>query len=141
MIDDAINDFRYEIECSKSNLRDIKLFMQITFPNLTDIKLSSIGVKKIWSSQLLLELSPCIQKTLTTLVIDGCEDLSHLLTPSMIENLAQLKNLEICNCKSMKEVIAAEVTTAKILFSELEFLKVKTKQSLKTYQYSLGQLN
>ena len=115
--------------------------MQITFPSLTDIKLSSIGVKKIWSSQLLLELSPCIQKTLTTLVIDGCEDLSHLLTPSMIENLAQLKNLEICNCKSMKEVIAAEETTAKILFPELEFLKVKTKQSLKTYQYLLGQLN
>ena len=116
MIDYAINDFRYEIECSKSNLRDIKLFMQNTFSSLTDIKLSSIGVKKIWSSQLLLELSPCIQKTLTTLVIDGCEDLSHLLTPSMIENLAQLKNLEICNCKSMKEVIATEEATTRFYF-------------------------
>ena len=98
--------------------------MQIKFPSLTDLKLSS-----------------CIQMTLTALVIDGCENLSYLFTPSMIDNLAQLKNLEICNCESMKEVIAAEETTANILFPELEFLKVKTKQSLKTYQYLLGQLN
>ena len=98
--------------------------MQITFPNLIDLKLPSY-----------------IQKTLTTLVIDGCENLSYLFTPSMIENLAHLKNLEICNCKSMKEVIAAEETTTNILFPELEFLKVKTKQSLKTCQYLLGQLN
>ena len=101
--------------------------MQIIFPNLTDLKLFSIGVEKIWSNQL-IELSQHIQK-LTTLIVDGCGNLKYLFTSSMIKSVAQLKKLEISNCKSMEEVIAAQElggeTVGNFLFLKLEFLKIK----------------
>ena len=102
--------------------------MQIIFPKLTDLRLVSIGVEKIWSNQL-IELSQYIQK-LTTLVVDGCGNLNYVFTSSMIESLAQLKKLEISNCKSMEEVIATqelgrETVGGNILFPKLEFLKIK----------------
>lgn len=97
------------------------LCLQIQFPNLEDLKLTSVNLEKLWPDQI-TELSPCI-KNLTTLIIDGCDNLSYLFAYSMIDCFAQLKKLEICYCKSIEEVIVTEGKD--LLFPKLDTLKLK----------------
>ncbi|KAF2298638.1 hypothetical protein GH714_024446 [Hevea brasiliensis] len=102
---------------------------KIGFPNLEDIKLSGINVKMIWPNQH-IESHLYIEK-LTTLIVDGCGNLNYLFTSSIVGSLAQLKTLEICECKSMEEVIIAEgegleeEIVTKMLLHQLESLKLK----------------
>ncbi|KAF2307116.1 hypothetical protein GH714_024930 [Hevea brasiliensis] len=111
-----------ELDIINSALFDEK----IGFPNLEDIKLSGINVKMIWPNQH-IESSLYIEK-LTTLIVDGCGNLNYLFTSSIVGSLAQLKTLEICECKSMEEVIIAEgegEMMSKMLFPKLHSLKLK----------------
>ncbi|KAJ6434503.1 hypothetical protein OIU84_018088 [Salix udensis] len=105
-----------------------KLCMQIQFPNLEDLKLSSIEVEKIWQDQP-GELS-CWFVRLTSLIVEGCRNLKYLFTTSMVESLAQLKRLELCDCVSMEEIIiknglGEEEQAWIMMLPKLEFLKLK----------------
>lgn len=105
-----------------------KLCMQIEFPNLEDLKLSSIEVEKIWQDQP-GELS-CWFVRLTSLIVEGCRNLKYLFTTSMVESLAQLKRLELCDCMSMEEIIiknglGEEENVRGVMLPKLEFLKLK----------------
>ncbi|KAG5232405.1 disease resistance protein [Salix suchowensis] len=105
-----------------------KLCMQIEFPNLEDLKLSSIEVEKIWPDQP-LELSYWFVR-LTSLIVEGCRNLKYLFTTSMVESLAQLKRLELCDCVSMEEIIiknelGEEENVRGMMLPKLEFLKLK----------------
>ncbi|KAF2298556.1 hypothetical protein GH714_024107 [Hevea brasiliensis] len=121
------NRKRLKIICSWT-----KLCMQITFPNLAELKLSSVSLEKIWSNQL-TQLSP----RLTILEVDGCENLNYVFPSSVVESLAQLKRLEICNCKSVEEIIApqrlGEETVIKILFPKLGLLKLSGLPKLTSF--------
>ncbi|KAF2298646.1 hypothetical protein GH714_024471 [Hevea brasiliensis] len=116
---------------NNANLSELKLLsklstLEIGFPNLEDIKLSGINVKMIWPNQH-IESHLYIEK-LTTLIVDGCGNLNYLFTSSIVGSLAQLKTLEICECKSMEEVIIAEgegEMMSKMLFPKLHSLKLK----------------
>ncbi|XP_058000519.1 probable disease resistance protein At4g27220 isoform X2 [Hevea brasiliensis] len=105
---------------------------KITFPNLAELKLSSVSLEKIWSNQL-TQLSP----RLTILEVDGCENLNYVFPSSVVESLAQLKSLEICNCKSVEEIIApqrlGEETVIKILFPKLGLLKLSGLPKLTSF--------
>ncbi|KAJ6918356.1 disease resistance protein [Populus alba x Populus x berolinensis] len=78
----------------------------ILFPNLEDLKLSSIKVEKIWHNQPAVQ-PPCV-KNLASIVVESCSKLNYLLTSSMVESLAQLERLEIRNCESMEEIVVPE---------------------------------
>ncbi|XP_011048886.1 PREDICTED: probable disease resistance protein At4g27220 [Populus euphratica] len=79
---------------------------KILFPNLEDLKLSSIKVEKIWHDQPAVQ-PPCV-KNLASIVVENCSNLNYLLTSSMVGSLAQLVRLEICNCESMEEIVVPE---------------------------------
>ncbi|XP_043808127.1 uncharacterized protein LOC122722173 isoform X2 [Manihot esculenta] len=116
-----------EIVCEADAEVLVALFNdKIRFPNLADMKLVGINVEMIWPCQH-KALSPSIEK-LTTLIVDGCGNLNFLFTSSIVGSLAQLKVLEICDCKSMEEVILAAgegETMSKILLPKLDSLKLK----------------
>nr|XP_034918019.1 uncharacterized protein LOC118051475 [Populus alba] len=79
---------------------------KVLFPNLEDLKLSSIKVEKIWYDQPAVQ-PPCV-KNLASIVVESCSNLNYLLTSSMVESLAQLERLEIWNCESMEEIVVPE---------------------------------
>ncbi|KAG6775144.1 hypothetical protein POTOM_018573 [Populus tomentosa] len=79
---------------------------KVLFPNLEDLKLSSIKVEKIWHDQPAVQ-PPCV-KNLASIEIWYCSNLNYLLTSSMVESLAQLERLEIWNCESMEEIVVPE---------------------------------
>ncbi|KAG5222423.1 disease resistance protein [Salix suchowensis] len=119
---------------SKSNAASISqtrpepLITDIEFPNLEDLKLSSIEVDKIWQDQP-GELS-CWFVRLKSLIVEGCRNLKYLFTTSMVESLAQLKRLELCDCVRMEEIIiknelGEEENVRGVMLQKLEFLKLK----------------
>ncbi|KAJ6694547.1 hypothetical protein OIU85_005247 [Salix viminalis] len=110
-----------------------KLCMQIEFPNLEDLKLSSIEVEKIWQDQP-GELSYWFLR-LTSLIVEGCGNLKYLFTTSMVESLAQLKRLELCDCEHMEEIIIknglGEAENVRgMMLPKLESLKLKGLSNL-----------
>ncbi|XP_065853539.1 uncharacterized protein [Euphorbia lathyris] len=110
---------------------------EIKFPSLLDLKLSSINVEKIWPDQV-VEVSPWIQN-LTSLIIEGCRNLSYLFVSAMAKNLVQLKNLEISDCYSIGEILSVaaegleEEMVNKVLLPKLYFLKLKCLPRLKRF--------
>ncbi|KAB5529260.1 hypothetical protein DKX38_019341 [Salix brachista] len=124
-----ITDVRSNEIASDTGLRTpMTLFnKKIEFPNLEDLKLSSIEVEKIWQDQP-GELSFWFVR-LTSLIVEGCRNLKYLFTTSMVESLAQLKRLELCYCVSMEEIIikkglGEEENVRGMLLPKLEFLKL-----------------
>ncbi|XP_065851784.1 uncharacterized protein [Euphorbia lathyris] len=95
---------------------------KIQFPNLVVLKLSSINVEKIWYNH---NLEFCSFDKLTTFIVEGCGNLAFVLTSSMVKSLPQLKEFEICDCKSMEEVIRTEGNTEEMIFPKLNLLKLK----------------
>ncbi|KAJ6928872.1 disease resistance protein [Populus alba x Populus x berolinensis] len=95
---------------------------RILFPNLEDLKLSSIKVEKIWHDQPAVQ-PPCV-KNLASIAVENCSNLNYLLTSSMVESLAQLKRLEIFNCKSMEEIVVPEGIGEGKMMSKMLFPKL-----------------
>uniref|UniRef100_A0A6N2LW98 Uncharacterized protein n=1 Tax=Salix viminalis TaxID=40686 RepID=A0A6N2LW98_SALVM len=122
-----ITDVRSNEIASDTGLRTpMTLFnKKIEFPNLEDLKLTSIEVEKIWQDQ--LKLSVC---EITSLIVEGCRNLKYLFTTSMVESLAQLKRLELCDCVSMEEIIiknglGEEENVRGVMLPKLQLLKLK----------------
>ncbi|KAJ6996087.1 disease resistance protein [Populus alba x Populus x berolinensis] len=96
---------------------------KILFPNLEDLKLSSIKVEKIWHDHPAVQ-PPCV-KNLASIVVENCSNLNYLLTSSMVESLAQLESLEIRNCESMEEIVVPEgIGEGNMLFPILLILEL-----------------
>ncbi|KAL4378410.1 hypothetical protein GQ457_02G040550 [Hibiscus cannabinus] len=94
------------------------------FPKLEKLKLSSISIERIWVPQ-----DFCSTQNLTSLIIEGCTNLKHVLSDSMALHLRQLKCLEISECKCIREIISmSEASRNKVLlicFPRLKSLKFK----------------
>ena len=101
--------------------------MQVSFPNMKELKLTSIMIEKIWHDPD-MGISSCIPN-LTSLVVDGCDNMKSLLSSSMAESFGNLKKLEISNCKLMEEIILTEGLDvegkSKMQFQKLESLSLK----------------
>lgn len=76
-------------------------------------------------------------KNLTSLIIEGCDNLKHVSSDSMPEYLQQLKCLEISECKCIQEIISTDKVIqqtfknrALVCFPRLNFLKLKGLQKL-----------
>ncbi|XP_039059189.1 uncharacterized protein LOC120202903 isoform X3 [Hibiscus syriacus] len=110
--------------------QETTLFNQKTlFPKLEKLKLSSISMERIWIPQ-----SFCSAQNLTSLIIEGCANLKHVLSDSMAEYLQQLKSLEISRCKRIREIISMKEASRNrallICFSRLKSLKLKGLEKL-----------
>ena len=108
---------------NKKNLIKQNTCMQVLFPNLEDLKLSSIKVEKIWHDEPAVQ-PPCA-KNLASIVVERCSNLNYLLTSSMVEGLAQLERLEICNCESMEEIVVPEGLGEGKMMSKMLFPKLR----------------
>ncbi|GKV51382.1 hypothetical protein SLEP1_g58045 [Rubroshorea leprosula] len=123
------------VEANDSRSKPVSLFNEKTiFPNLEELQLSSLNVKIIWSSQLSAK-SCCIQ-SLTKLIIEGCDNLKHLLSPSMAKCLLQLIYIEIKKCKRMSVIIAPENEEEMedlISFPKLNILHIQDLENLSRF--------
>uniref|UniRef100_B9MZN6 Disease resistance protein At4g27190-like leucine-rich repeats domain-containing protein n=1 Tax=Populus trichocarpa TaxID=3694 RepID=B9MZN6_POPTR len=63
------------------------------------------GPTVFWST--VLDMPSSFQNS-TSLIVDACGRLKHVLSPSMVASLEKLKNLEICNCKAVEEIAVAD---------------------------------
>ncbi|XP_022742510.1 uncharacterized protein LOC111293811 [Durio zibethinus] len=113
------------------NTRPWLLFNEkIAFPVLENLRLSSINIERIWQ-----KTSHC-SRNLTSLVIEGCDNLKHLLSPSIARSLLQLTSFEIIDCKCIREIIVPEEEEeeekkkAKSFFPQLNSLKMKNLGNL-----------
>jgi hypothetical protein len=82
------------------------ILFQDVFPKLKDLKLSLINLEKLWQGTV-LDMPSSFQNS-TSLIVDACGRLKHVLSPSMVASLEKLKNLEICNCKAVEEIAVAD---------------------------------
>jgi len=84
-------------------------------------------IEKIWEDHLAIAAEgTCWFQNLTSLKVWHCENLSYLFTLSMVKSFAQLKNLEIIHCESIKEIVATRKGEMEgerlLLFSKLKNL-------------------
>ncbi|KAL4376293.1 hypothetical protein GQ457_02G040600 [Hibiscus cannabinus] len=99
------------------------------FPKLEKLKLSSISIERIWVPQAFHST-----QNLTSLIVEDCDNLKHVLFDSMAEYLQQLECLEISKCKCMREIISMDETSQSralpICFPRLNSLKLKGLEKL-----------
>ncbi|KAG4123418.1 hypothetical protein ERO13_D11G325233v2 [Gossypium hirsutum] len=113
--------------------QETTLFKQKTqFPKLKELVLSSISIERIWLLQ-----GFCSTQNLTTLIIEGCDNLKHVLSDSMVEYLQQLECLEISECKCIHEIISMKKIIKEafgnrylICFPRLNSLRLKRLEKL-----------
>ncbi|KAJ4701113.1 Disease resistance protein [Melia azedarach] len=98
---------------------------RVEFPSLENLKLSLIGIQKIWPEQLLSIASYC--HTVKSLTLEDCNGLKFLLSSSMVKSFAQLQRLVLCNCASMEQVLHSKGLEAEesISFPNLFYLELK----------------
>ncbi|XP_022719747.1 uncharacterized protein LOC111277600 [Durio zibethinus] len=106
---------------------------KLVFPRLESLRLSSINVERIWHNRF-SNISEYGTQNLTSLTIEGCDNLKQLLSSSMARSLTHLKCFEIVECKCLREVIFAEdieeEDKATISFPQLNSLKIRKLQHL-----------
>jgi hypothetical protein len=114
--------------------------VQVVFPNLKSLKLSSVGLedtqhnqhgatKSLW----LLENMSRFQNLLQ-LEVQGSNNIKYLLSYSTARCLVQLKYLHILKCEVMEEILVTEVaeeTISEVLFPLLDSLHLKELPILK----------
>ncbi|MED6134790.1 hypothetical protein PIB30_040220 [Stylosanthes scabra] len=125
---DALDSFFSHESTSSSH---VSLFNnQVSFPNLETLKLSSVNLNKIW------EDNRHSFNKLTNLIVENCDGLKYLFSPTMVKSFPNLTKLEISKCHQMGEIIAEDtdnniVTQEEVLFSKLQTITLKDLKSLK----------
>lgn len=79
--------------------------LQVAFPNLESLKLSSLSLKKIWDKN--DQISASFLRNLTSLIMEDCNHLKYLFSPSIVGGLSKLKQLKISRCDMMEAVLKA----------------------------------
>ncbi|KAK8508818.1 hypothetical protein V6N12_034920 [Hibiscus sabdariffa] len=115
--------------------QELPLFSEkILLPCLEKLWLKSINVTRVWHNQLSTTSFRSYEK-LTTLKIEGCGSLKHLLSFSIAKCLVHLTDFKIIGCKCLREVIfmeeIEEETQATLtLFPQLKSLQLMDLQHL-----------
>ncbi|GAY66745.1 hypothetical protein CUMW_251260 [Citrus unshiu] len=73
------------------------------------LELNAINVDEIWHYNQLPAMVPCL-RSLTRLIVWGCDKLKYIFSASTIQSLEQLQHLEIRLCKSLQEIISENRT-------------------------------
>ncbi|XP_019443819.1 PREDICTED: probable disease resistance protein At4g27220 isoform X2 [Lupinus angustifolius] len=114
---------------------------KISFPNLDNLKISSINLRMIWGDK--LSEHSYIQK-LKSLMIYGCYNLRFLFPSSVARGLVNLQHLSISGCGMLEEIFSTEekivnlpsdtisLSNDEVVFPSLETLVVSNMDNLKT---------
>ncbi|TYH00683.1 hypothetical protein ES288_A10G298700v1 [Gossypium darwinii] len=102
---------------------------QFVSRHLESLQLCSINTKRIWHNQTYPQLS-----NLTSLFINECGNLEHLLSPSLTNSLVQLQRFQILDCESLREIIFTEKIEEEkidvICFPRLNYLRIEGLRNL-----------
>jgi hypothetical protein len=125
------------------------LLLQVVFPNLERLELSTIDLEDVQHNQHRATNSSCrlenMQSTsrfqnLSRLEVQGSSNIKYLLSFSTARFMGQLKHLHIFECKVMEEIIVTEESGVVeeripklVLFSQLECLILKDLPMLKRF--------
>uniref|UniRef100_A0A6N2MH75 AAA+ ATPase domain-containing protein n=1 Tax=Salix viminalis TaxID=40686 RepID=A0A6N2MH75_SALVM len=128
-----------KLDCLASLTSFCSVDFTFRFPRLTEVIVTNCPKMKTFSLGILS--TPKLRKDqpgelsygfvrLTSLIVEGCRNLKYLFTTSMVESLAQLKRLELCDCVSMEEIIiknglGEEANARGTMLPKLEALKLK----------------
>ncbi|XP_034705650.1 uncharacterized protein LOC117929471 [Vitis riparia] len=77
-----------------------------------------------------------ILQNLQSLQVSRCRNLINLVSPSMAKRLVQLKELTVCSCDKVKEIVeneGGEATDDEILFTKLQKLELSFLPNLKSF--------
>ncbi|OMO99035.1 hypothetical protein COLO4_13566 [Corchorus olitorius] len=99
---------------------------KVSCPNLEKLNLFSLNIQKIWPDDQQQATSSNVQN-LYAILVDGCHNLKYLFLSPLVENLVQLNQLRIADCKNVEEVIytgraAEEKGMAHMLLPNLQIL-------------------
>ncbi|WCJ22620.1 Disease resistance protein (CC-NBS-LRR class) family [Euphorbia peplus] len=102
--------------CPQLNITNTRTLSKVVdFPHLKDLEPSSVVIHKIWNCQ-----------SLTSLTINGHQDLKLLFSSSVAKSLTHLKKVEISNCGMLEQVIAIDTQEEQVMrLQKIEFLKLK----------------
>ncbi|KAL5066893.1 hypothetical protein RYX36_017780, partial [Vicia faba] len=110
--------------------------VQVAFPNLDTLKLSSLNLSKIWDDYFMYNL--------TSLIVESCGGLKYLFSSTVVESFKNLKHLKISNCPLMEEIISKEEGNNplnEVPFLKLEKIILKDMDNLKTiWHHQFGSL-
>ncbi|GAY66743.1 hypothetical protein CUMW_251260 [Citrus unshiu] len=98
-----------------------------SFDSTKALELNAINVDEIWHYNQLPAMVPCL-RSLTRLIVWGCDKLKYIFSASTIQSLEQLQHLEIRLCKSLQEIISENRTdqvTAYFVFPRVTTLKLE----------------
>lgn len=84
---------------------EINIILQVAFPNLKFLALSTPNSEKLWPDQ---PPETFNMKKLTTLKVYGYKCLKYLLSFDMARSLVQLEYLKVSDCSVMEEVLATK---------------------------------
>ncbi|GMI78733.1 hypothetical protein HRI_001542600 [Hibiscus trionum] len=128
-----IISFCSQEEMSSTSSENFPLFSkQVVFHCLESLELCFIKAKRIWYNHTYSWVS-----NLTKLIIRGCGDLEHLLSPCFARSLVQLQFFAISDCKCVREIIFAEEIEDEskhmICFPQLNSLHLGDLQNLNIF--------
>ncbi|KAL5066894.1 hypothetical protein RYX36_017781 [Vicia faba] len=110
--------------------------VQVAFPNLDTLKLSSLNLSKIWDDYSTYNL--------TSLIVESCGGLKYLFSSMVVGSFKNLKHLKISNCPLMEEIISKEEGNNplnEVPFLKLEKIILKDMDNLKTiWHHQFGSL-
>ena len=124
------------------------MLLQVVFPNLETLKLSSVHSEEIllhnqhWPTSSFKSTNIQTEsrfKNLCKLKVKGSGNLKYLLSSSTATFMVQLKYLFVEDCKAMEEILlltedlGEEEIIPKVLFPQLEYLVLKDLPVLKRF--------
>ncbi|KAL5575945.1 hypothetical protein UlMin_017644, partial [Ulmus minor] len=93
-----------------SSVATLSLFQEkVVFPNLTELTLGYLKIKKLWPDQ--LPATSSFMQNLKKLEVDKCHSLEYLLSSTMAKGFSQLQYLCVTNCRAIEEIIATKELT------------------------------
>ncbi|KAL5850516.1 hypothetical protein ACOSQ4_008529 [Xanthoceras sorbifolium] len=78
-----------------------------------------------------LEIQYISFKNLKIMKIGKCDRLKHLFSFSMVKNLLQLQEIEVCDCKKLEEIVFEEISSVK--FTHLRTLRLQCLPQLTSF--------
>ncbi|EOY11234.1 NB-ARC domain-containing disease resistance protein, putative [Theobroma cacao] len=121
-----------EVEENNAEINVPHLFNEkMKFPCLEKLQVDSLNVERIWSNQ--FSIISDYSQNLTSLSIQNCHNLKHILSFSVSRTLAHLKSFEIKGCKCLKEIISTEDIEEDMMsqaFLKLELLGLRDLPNL-----------